>query len=328
MKISTMTSLIEGMIMKKSTGYWLVQTTQGPFDCTLAAQLCAAARTGKASRSNGPVNEDQYAALGDRVQVRQTGTAQGVIETILPRRNQFWRRAAQAKPGQHAAGQVIAANLDQVIPVFAATDPAPHWNMLDRYLVSAEAAGIPAQIVISKLDLMEQLPVDEQAELEAALADYRRIGYAVYKVSAYQQRGLEELHALLQGRTSALLGKSGVGKTSLLNAVQPGLGQRVSAVSAYTGKGRHTTTHLELFPLSGGGALLDTPGVREFGLWGVEDEDLAWYFPEMRPYLGQCRFGADCRHADEPGCAVRKAVMTGAISPRRYKSFMHLQDES
>jgi ribosome biogenesis GTPase len=119
-----------------------------------------------------------------------------------------------------------------------------------------------------------------------------------------------------------------VGKSSLLNALEPGLGLRVSAVSEYTGKGRHTTTHLEMFMLEYGGAIIDTPGVREFGLWDVAEDDLALFYPEMRPYVGRCRFGLDCRHDEEPGCAIRKAVMDGQISPRRYQSYLRLQVEA
>lgn len=326
MKAKSNTALIEGTIYKKTTGWIYVQSPNGLIACTLAPHLTKTAANGPARGKRAAAerpDEDHYAALGDRVRFTLLENGAGILEEVLPRRNQFWRRAALSKPGEHPTGQVIAANLDQVIPVFAAAAPPPHWNMLDRYLVSAEAAGIPAKICITKMDLAAEGCED----LHSVVEEYRRIGYPMLLVSAFAGRGLDELRAELQGCTSALLGKSGVGKTSLLNALQPGLGQRVSAISEFNGKGRHTTTHLELFPLDFGGALLDTPGVREFGLWGVEGEDLAWFFPEMRPYLGACRFGSGCRHAEEPGCAVRKAVVAGQISPRRYKSYMRLQED-
>ncbi|MRR10443.1 ribosome small subunit-dependent GTPase A, partial [bacterium] len=133
--------------------------------------------------------------------------------------------------------------------------------------------------------------------------------------------------AALRGRRSLLLGKSGVGKTSLLNALEPGLGLRVQATNQVTGKGRHTTTAATLFPLALGGAIIDTPGIREFGLWDVDADDLAYLFPEMRPHLGHCRFGLDCRHAEEPGCAVRKAVTAGLVSPYRYQSYLKLRTD-
>jgi ribosome biogenesis GTPase len=154
--------------------------------------------------------------------------------------------------------------------------------------------------------------------------EYRRIGYPVLLVSALTGEGLEGLKQSLQGRLSVFLGKSGVGKTSLLNALEPGLGLRVNQVSRVTGKGKHTTTHLEMFSLAHGEAIIDTPGVREFGLWEVEQQDLALFFPEMQPYVGKCRFGLGCRHDEEPGCAIRKAVTAGQVSPRRYQSYLRL----
>jgi ribosome biogenesis GTPase len=144
--------------------------------------------------------------------------------------------------------------------------------------------------------------------------------------SSFTGEGIDELRGALAGRVSVLVGKSGVGKTALLNALQPGLGLRVKEVNQITGKGRHTTTNLEMFPLDGGGAIVDTPGTREFGLWQFED-DLALLFPEMRPLVGKCRFGVDCQHDEEPGCAIRKAVMDEQIHPRRYQSYLLLNKE-
>jgi len=218
---------------------------------------------------------------------------------------------------------VIVSNADQVLPVFSVAHPTPRWGLLDRYLVSAEATGLPARIVINKLDLVGRNPGFEE-EIEI----YRRIGYPVHLVSAVTGEGIDDLKTALQGKLSVLVGKSGVGKTSLLNAIQPGLGLRVRAVSTgELGKGRHTTTHLEMFQLEFGGALVDTPGMRELGLWDIAGEELAYLFPEMAGYLGRCKFGLGCRHDREPGCAVRKAVMAGAISPYRYQSYMRLREE-
>jgi ribosome biogenesis GTPase len=226
-------------------------------------------------------------------------------------------------PGQRVFEQVIVSNADLVLPVFAVADPAPKWGLLDRYLVSAEAAELPPLIVINKLDLAWKHP-----SLEDEIEVYRRIGYPVLLVSAATGEGIEELKRALQGKLAVLVGKSGVGKTSLLNAIQPGLGLRVKAVSrSELGKGRHTTTHLEMFELGFGGALVDTPGIREFGLWDIPAEELAYLFPEMADHVGRCKFGMSCRHDREPGCAIRKAVMEGAISPYRYQSYLHLREE-
>ena len=304
-----------GMITRKTTGAYAVQTRTETMECTLAGRLRHAGLT-------------DGLTVGDLVRLAPAGNSGWQIIETLPRRNQLSRRSAVPMPGAHAHEQVIAANVDQVIPVFAAADPAPHWNMLDRYLVSAEAAEIPALVCITKLDLTQTAAGEPEADLLAVVEEYRRIGYPVMMVSARTGAGLEALRQVLQGRVSVLLGKSGVGKSSLLNALEPGLGLRVSAVSEYTGKGRHTTTHLEMFMLEYGGAIIDTPGVREFGLWDVAEDDLALFYPEMRPYVGRCRFGLDCRHDEEPGCANRKAVMDGQISPRRYQSYLRLQVEA
>jgi ribosome biogenesis GTPase len=147
----------------------------------------------------------------------------------------------------------------------------------------------------------------------------------VILISAVTGEGLEDLRDTLRGRISVLLGKSGVGKTTLLNALQPDLGLKTAAISHATGKGRHATTALEMFPLHWGGAIVDTPGVREFGLWDIDSDDLALFFPEMRPYIGRCRFGLDCEHDEEPGCAIRKAVMAGQINPQRYQSYLRMK---
>ena len=156
--------------------------------------------------------------------------------------------------------------------------------------------------------------------------EYQQIGYPSVLTSSYTGEGIEKLQEALKGRISVFVGKSGVGKTALLNALQPGLGLRVKEVNQVTGKGKHTTTNLEMFPLEGGGAIVDTPGTREFGLWQFED-DLALLFPEMRPLVGKCRFGVDCQHDEEPGCAIRNAVMDGKVNPRRYQSYLVLNKE-
>jgi ribosome biogenesis GTPase len=260
-------------------------------------------------------------AIGDRVRFVDAGQDRAVITEVLPRISTFSRPAAST--GQHVFEQVIAANADQVMPIFALADPTPKWGLLDRYLVAIEAAGLPALIVITKLDLAWKNP-----EIEKDLEIYRKIGYPIQLVSSNTGEGMERLKSLLQGKMSVLVGKSGVGKTSLLNAIQPGLGLRVKAVSSgELGKGRHTTTHYEMFKLDFGGTLVDTPGMREFGLWDIAPDELADLFPEMAGYVGQCKFGLSCQHDREPGCAIRKAVMSGDIDPHRYKSYMNLRSE-
>jgi len=309
-----------GIVYKKSTNQFTVHTGSRVVACGLSTRLRKAFED-QAKKSPHRIDPSELVTVGDEVHFIETPDGAGMIVEVLPRRSKLARRSPTAMPSAASFEQVIVANVDQVVPVFAAAQPEPHWNLLDRYLVTAEAASLPAVVIVTKTDLIQT------GTLDAEVDEYRRIGYPVILASAVTGQGLDEVRAAFQGRRSVLLGKSGVGKSSLLNALQPGLGLRVNAVSQITNKGRHTTTHLEMFPLEWGGAIVDTPGVREFGLWGIHPQDLALYFPEMRPLVGQCRFGLDCAHDDEPGCAVRRAVMTNQISPRRYQSYMKLKEE-
>ncbi|HSK89185.1 MAG TPA: ribosome small subunit-dependent GTPase A [Anaerolineales bacterium] len=331
---------------KKTIGNYTVHAGGRAISCSLSSRLQKPSGGPKidrnsprrAQRGGHPVKDRTAAepidlvAVGDRVRFIAANDGSGKITEVLPRRNKLARKTAVPMPSARSSEQVIVANIDQVVPVFAAANPAPKWNLLDRYLVSAESAGLAALVCITKLDLVQAENDPARAELWLAVEEYRQSGYPIFLTSAATGEGLDQLKQALQGRISVFLGKSGVGKTSLLNALQPGLGLRVNEVSQVTGKGKHTTTHLEMFPLefgdaagATGGAIVDTPGVREFGLWDVDEDDLALFFPEMRPYIGRCRFGLDCKHDEEPGCAVRTAVTAGRISPRRYQSYLRLR---
>jgi ribosome biogenesis GTPase len=301
-----------GVVIRKANNTYLIDTPQGILTCGLTGRL-------KHEAHADPI------AIGDVVHWIEIGPETGQIVEVLPRRNQLTRRSAVPMPSAHAHQQIIAANVDQIVAVFAAAKPRPAWNLLDRYLVSAESANIPAVICLTKLDLVDGQA--EGAEIRAVLAEYQAIGYPVVLTSAVTGAGWRELKATLQDRLSVFVGKSGVGKTSLLNALEPGLGLRVQETSRSTGKGRHTTTHFEMFALAAGGSIIDTPGIREFGLWDVAVDDLAWFYPEMRPFVGTCKFGLDCEHDQEPGCAIRQAVGAGAISPYRYQSYLKLKRE-
>jgi ribosome biogenesis GTPase len=318
-----------GVVFRKTLGRYTVHTHGREIECSLSSLfhkqlIFPTPHPASLRHTVQDVRESHHVdpvAVGDRVRYVATGEARGAIVEVLPRDSKFSRPAPV--PGQRVFEQVIVANADLILPVFAVANPTPKWGLLDRYLVSAEAAQLPVLIVINKLDLAWKNPgFDEEIEI------YCRIGYPVLLVSAVTGEGMQELKQALQGKQSVLVGKSGVGKTSLLNAIQPGLGQRVKAVSnGELGKGRHATTHLEMFELDFGGALMDTPGIREFGLWDIMADELAYLFPEMAAYVGQCRFGVSCRHDREPGCAIRKAVMAEAISPYRYQSYMNLRRE-
>ena len=261
--------------------------------------------------------------IGDRVRFLMTGVSgravpEGVIEEVLPRTRVLARQAVTT--GSVAVGQVLVANLDQVIVVVAAADPFPSFGMVDRFLVSCESRDLPAVVCINKVDL----ELDEVVEHD--LQVYERAGYPVLRVSAQSGEGMDDLREAVRGRISAFVGPSGVGKSSLLNAIEPGLGLRVGEISSYTGKGTHTTRFAQLVPLSFGGYLADTPGLRALGLWQVDKDELDRFFPEFRPFISQCRFG-NCAHVDDDGCAVRAAAEREEIDPRRYASYVKLFEE-
>ncbi|MDQ3004525.1 MAG: ribosome small subunit-dependent GTPase A [Chloroflexota bacterium] len=318
-----------GVVFRKTRGHYTVHTNGRELDCELSSLIHKQLIYPTADPTSLPhkvqaVHEIEHVdpiAIGEHVRFLDVGQSRGIITEILPRLSKLSRPATV--PGQRAFEQVIASNVDLILPVFAVADPLPKWGLLDRYLVSAESSDLPVVIVITKIDLAWK-----NKEFDSELEAYRRAGYRVQLVSANTGEGIQELKQILQGRMSVLVGKSGVGKTSLLNAIQPGLGLRVKAVSqCEQGKGRHTTTYLEMFSLEFGGSLVDTPGIREFGLWEIAGEDLAYLFPEMADYVGQCKFGLSCRHDREAGCAIRRAVMAGNVSPHRYKSYMNLRGE-
>ena len=315
-----------GMVVRKNRGQYLVQVDSGHIPCSISSRLRktliypTAAPTSLHHRVQrvDDIEVVDPIAIGDRVSFLEAGDGTGVIQDVLPRTTQLSRKAA----GKIPLEQVMVANVDQVVIVFAAAKPEPKWSLLDRYLVTAESAGLPAVICMTKLDLINE------RELEAELALYRQIGYRILQTSSSSGRGVEEARQALAGRISILMGKSGVGKSSLLNAIQPGLGLKVSAVGkGEVGKGRHTTTHLEMFPLDAGGAVVDTPGMREFTLWNIHEDGLAALFPEIRQFIGRCQFKSNCLHEHEPNCAVRKAVQAGKVSPRRYESYLKLLSE-
>jgi len=264
-------------------------------------------------------------AVGDRVEIERQEDGSCCIEQVLPRQGQLSRRSFAKR-----REQVLAANVDQLAAVVALTRPEPDLFLLDRLLAVAELNELDAFIVLNKLDLEAEAGSGARAhagDLPDSLRPYGEAGYEVLPTSVKSGSGIELLRERLHGRTTVFAGASGVGKSSLLNALLPGLGLRVGTVGARTGRGRHTTTAGQLIPLDDGSFLADTPGVQNFEPAALEPRELSAVFREFRPYLDHCRF-ADCRHRDEPGCAVREAVAQGRLSARRHESYLALLESA
>jgi ribosome biogenesis GTPase len=294
-----------GVVLRGTGGVWVVRTQDG--------ETHEAALRGRLKQS-----EDTKLAVGDEVIIAPDERgSHWAIEAILPRRSVMARRA----PGRAYGERVVAANIDQALIVFAAAKPEPHRRMVDRFLVIAEGNHIAARLVITKIDLVDR------AATTATFSDYERAGYPVHFTSTRTREGLEQLHQVLSGRVSTVTGPCGVGKSSVLNALYPGLNLRVGEISESVNKGRHTTVGAYMHPLPDGGYVVDTPGLREVGLWGVPSSELDACFPEFRPFIGTCRF-ADCSHIVEPGCEVRAAVVGGVVSRERYESYVKLRGEA
>lgn len=298
-----MTLLIEGLVVRSQSGFYTVQTDSGVVTCRLPGRL-------KKGTTDGDV-----CAVGDHVTLADQGDGTGMIETISNRTGMISRIRTGIKRDFR---QILLANPDQIVIVFACAEPEPHLRMLDRFLVIAEKQNLHTLIVANKADLVTQ------EEAYAIFGLYAQLGYDVLYTSAKTGQGITELRDHLQGKISALTGPSGVGKSSLLNGVQPELGLHVREVSEATTKGRHTTQVRELFPLDFGGYVADTPGIRSLALWDTEPEELDAYFVELADLVQDCQF-SDCTHTHEPGCAVQKAVAEGRVSTERYQSYLRMR---
>lgn len=301
---------LDGLIIKAQSGFFTVRTAAGDYVCQLPGRL-------KKERL-----ESDLAAAGDHVTISILTEDTGMVETIAPRQRVLSRARPSGRNTRDTLSdreQVLVANPDQVVLVFSVRQPAPSLRKLDRFLVVAERNDLPAIVCVTKTDLV---PLAEAAKLFQLYAD---IGYRVLYTSAHTGLGLDELRRVLAGKISVLTGSSGVGKTSLLNALQPGLGLQVRAVSQATEKGLHTTRYVELLPFAGG-YVADTPGIRSLALYDIEADELDAYFREIAPLVAACQF-SDCTHAHEPSCAVRQAVADGRVSPARYDSYLRLREE-
>lgn len=291
-----------GVVLGRRGSTYRVRTDAGDVEAVLRGRLKLEGKT--------------KIVAGDVVALELHGGGPATIAGLHQRRSLLVRREVGAGPRQ---AQPMAANVDQVLVVAAVRDPEPNPRMLDRFFVIAEANGLPAALLVNKLDLERQ--VGDRLE-----ARYAPAGYQVLRTSAKTGAGLPALRDLLRGRTSVLCGPSGAGKSSLLNALQPGLTLRIGPISEKWRTGRHTTVAAELLPLHVGGYVVDTPGIREVGTWGIDPNDLGACFPEFRKYLDQCRFD-NCRHLAEPDCAVRRAAEGGGFDLDRLASYQRIYEE-
>lgn len=295
-------------IVTKSTGSWYqVKDDHGnSYECRIKGKF----------RTHG-IKTTNPIAVGDIVDFElEPGQDSGVITQLEPRRNYIIRRSVNLSKQT----QIIGANLDQAILVVTLASPPTSTGFIDRFLVTAEAYSIPAILVFNKLDLFS----DEGLEILAEYMDlYENLGYPCYAVSALKGEHIEDLRQLLKDKTTLVSGHSGVGKSTLINAIVPGLELKTGIISEWSDKGKHTTTFAEMIDLPFGGQLIDTPGIRELGIVDIEPQELSHYYPEMRKLLNQCKFH-NCRHINEPGCAVLAGLETGEIEPSRYESYISI----
>lgn len=299
----------EGTIIKSTGSWYNVRNNDGSITpCRIKGKFRL-----DIQRITNPI------AVGDRVMYELGNDNTGVINEVLPRRNYVVRQSPHKRHYLH----LIAANLDQVFLIVTLRFPNLKPGFIDRFILTTEAHDIPSYIIVNKADLYDK---DDEEIFGGLKIIYEKAGYKTLLVSAVDGTGLEELKAILKDKTTLVSGHSGVGKSSLVNAIEPQLDLRTGEISGYTEKGQHTTTFAEMFDLSFGGALIDTPGIKEFGYINMTPDDVAHNFREIFDAAQNCKF-SNCKHINEPQCAVKKALETGAISPLRYQSYCSIMDE-
>jgi len=300
---------MEGVVVR-STGSWYEVRNEEKqiINCRLRGKFKT-----KDLKTTNPI------AVGDKVlwEWENKQTATGIITEILPRENYIIRKSVHKTAHSH----LIAANIDQAMVIVSLVSPRTSLGFIDRFLVSAETFRIPAVVVFNKIDLLDEQAYQYQNEIKEI---YEKIGYICLETSASEKIGIENLRKLLENKITLLSGHSGVGKSSLINCLNPSLNLRTAEVSTFANKGVHTTTFAEMFELQEDTFIIDTPGIKELGLAEIEADELSHYFPEMRQFLGECKFGARCLHTHEPSCKVIEAVENGEIAIFRYESYLSM----
>ncbi len=299
----------KGLVIRNTGSWYVVKTDSGlSVECKIKGNFRL-----KGIRSTNPV------AVGDRVQISGTESGNSFITEIEDRKNYIIRRASNLSKQSH----IIAANLDLCLLVVTVNYPETSTTFIDRFLASAEAYRVPVSIVFNKVDRYTE---DELRYLEGLINLYDTIGYTCYKVSALTGEGIDEIRNLLKDRITLFSGHSGVGKSTLINAILPEQHQKTSEISAAHNKGMHTTTFSEMFSVEGNGYIIDTPGIKGFGTFDMKDEEVGHYFKEIFKFSAECKYG-DCTHRHEPGCAVRQAVADHYISESRYASYLNILED-
>ena len=308
--LSSYINLEKGLVIKNTGSWYLVKTDDNrQIECKIKGNFRL-----KGIRSTNPI------AVGDRVQISINAEGTAFITEIEDRKNYIIRRASNLSKQSH----IIAANVDLALLVVTVNHPVTSTVFIDRFLVTAEAYNIPAVLVFNKTDLYD---AEDQAMLGGLTVIYRKIGYPCYAVSAETGEHVDEIRSLLKDKITVLSGLSGVGKSSLVNCIEPGLDLKTAGISDAHDSGKHTTTFAEMFPLKQGGFIIDTPGLRSFGIIDLKKEELSHFFPEIFAKSGECRF-YNCTHTHEPGCAVLEAVEQDEISESRYVSYLSMMEES
>lgn len=294
---------MKGTVIKSTGSNYQVMADGKVYDCGLKGKIRLEGR-----KTTNPV------AVGDVVDLDFEEEDKVMIEKIHPRKNYIIRKSINLSK----QAQILASNMDQAVLIATLVSPRTSLGFIDRFLITAEAYSIPASIIFNKCDLLDETLLGLQKEI---IDIYTKVGYACYEVSSYDHKQIEQLRGLFKDKTTLVAGHSGVGKSTFINALQPGLFIKTGEISSAHAKGMHTTTFAELHPLSFGGGIIDSPGIKELGLVEMKKEEVGHYFPEIRARMNDCKFN-NCLHVNEPKCAVIAAVERGEISPERYNSYL------
>jgi len=309
--------LYEGLVVKSTGSRYTVKSDDVFYECRIKGKLRI-----KGIRTTNPLTVGDIVDFEIQDEISEAGLPMGVITSLHPRKNYIIRKSVNLSKESH----IIASNIDMAFILATINYPVTMPTFIDRFLVTAEAYSIPPVVVFNKVDLYNE---EELFRMKQLADTYRKIGYECLIISTVTGQGIDTFKAMVTGKVSAITGVSGVGKSTLINSIDPALNLKTEKISDSHKSGKHTTTFSEMFELSFGGFIIDTPGIRSFGMIDMENDDVSHYFPEIFEVSHQCRFN-NCTHTHEPGCAVREAIELGQISTSRYESYLSIlfEDEN